>query len=266
MCGVLSSVPSDASAGQMRFKTQPLKWGNDKLFRRGTANMMQPWELRNDPDVIHGDFGLICAAGGHVTERQLENVMAALKTHVKPKDFIITVRDDVQILPMSIRPQGARMGKGVGDNIQWVMKVRAGTVLFDVQAMAHTMITWKSMREFFAPVQHMIGVRTQTHRKGIINQQDDISYDTAGNYMDKLYHRRLQDAYPQDKWKMAYRLHANAVPDAPWHNLKKQQQPWYVNRQKRLLFLQPSYSLRTEPSFQIIKGGPLVSNGSSMMI
>eukprot|EP01064_Diplonema_japonicum_P029297 TRINITY_DN4704_c0_g1_i1.p1 TRINITY_DN4704_c0_g1~~TRINITY_DN4704_c0_g1_i1.p1 ORF type:complete len:252 (+),score=47.76 TRINITY_DN4704_c0_g1_i1:39-794(+) len=213
---------------QRRAKTlQPLKWPNDKIMRKGLKHVCRPWELRNDPDVINGHFGLVSKGGGHITERQLENCMLNFKNRLRIKDYDISVRDDAQVFPANRRPQGARHGKGIGDTVQWVLRVRPGTVIFDVKANHHQFINDYFIKQFFRPVQDMLGVPTVWQRSGQINCMDDISYASAQPYMDANYWRRLQDAYPDEQHNKAYQACAKLTPDTPLWNPTKQTREWY---------------------------------------
>eukprot|EP00754_Rhynchopus_humris_P034425 Rhum_TRINITY_DN15753_c0_g1::Rhum_TRINITY_DN15753_c0_g1_i1::g.162022::m.162022 len=228
---LVASTPASApllSLSQKRFKPlQPLKWPNDKLMRKGTARLNEPWHVRNDPDEIKGHFGLVLLKGGHLTERQIENAMLSFKNRIRLKDYDITVKDNVQLLPMTRRPAGARQGKGIGDNIQWVLKMRAGTVLFDVKMRYPAVITDQFLTEFFGPVQHMLGVMTAPQRRGLVNMLDDLTHDSAIHYMDARYHRRMQDAAPDIKHLMHYRHNAHHAPDAPYFNHRNPTRSWF---------------------------------------
>eukprot|EP00659_Diplonema_papillatum_P017285 gene17285-26547_t len=210
-----------AALRQQRWKPkQPLRWPNERTMRHGLKQVCQPWEIRNDPDFIEGDFGLVTTWGGHLTERQLENAMINFKNRVRVKEYEISVRDEQQLFPQNRRPQGARMGKGIGDNVQWVMKYRAGSVVFDVKARSPHAINEKFIAEFFRPVQDMLAIATRPARHGYVDLLDDINYRTATTHMDPNYFRRLQDAYPDIAHNKHYYQHARLLPEAPFWDPK----------------------------------------------
>eukprot|EP01059_Diplonema_ambulator_P020260 TRINITY_DN33999_c0_g1_i1.p1 TRINITY_DN33999_c0_g1~~TRINITY_DN33999_c0_g1_i1.p1 ORF type:complete len:260 (+),score=10.09 TRINITY_DN33999_c0_g1_i1:22-780(+) len=215
--------------GQRRARAlQPLKWPNERIMRKGLKNVCRPWEIRNDPDEIKGHFGLVAMRGGHITERQLENCMLTFKNRFRMKEYDITVRDNVQVFPQSRRPQGARLGKGIGDNTQWSLRTRAGTVIFDVKANHDQFINDFFVKRFFAPIQDMLGVPTIAVRgAGHVNFLDDINYSTAQCFLDRNFLRRTQDVYPDIQHMKAYDHVASSVPDSPVWNPNKPTKEWY---------------------------------------
>ena len=77
-----------------------------------------------------GQFGLKAMAPERVTARQIEAARRALTRHMKRAGRVwIRVFPDV---PVSKKPIEVRMGKGKGTPELWVVRVKPGRILFEV--------------------------------------------------------------------------------------------------------------------------------------
>ena len=77
-----------------------------------------------------GEFGLKAMEPERVTARQIEAARRALTRHMKRAGRVwIRVFPDV---PVSKKPIEVRMGKGKGNPEVWVVRVKPGRILFEV--------------------------------------------------------------------------------------------------------------------------------------
>eukprot|EP00755_Sulcionema_specki_P025827 Sspe_Gene.84197::Locus_55263_Transcript_1_1_Confidence_1.000_Length_549::g.84197::m.84197/K02878/RP-L16, MRPL16, rplP; large subunit ribosomal protein L16 len=152
-----TSRPSSGVVTQKRFKPiDPLKHTSGKVVITGINRQCQPWEVRNDYDTIKGHFGLVVKRGGCLTPKQLDNALLAIKTYINPKQFQIEVRDNFRLWPTVGKPRGVRMGGGQGEIKNYVFRLRAGTVLFDVSTKLPHRLNNRFIKLFFLPGQHLL--------------------------------------------------------------------------------------------------------------
>jgi large subunit ribosomal protein L16 len=80
--------------------------------------------------IAFGEHGLVSAASGWVTNRQIEAARIAMTRHVKRGGKVwIRIFPD---MPYTKKPAETRMGKGKGNPEHWVAPVRPGTVMFEL--------------------------------------------------------------------------------------------------------------------------------------
>jgi large subunit ribosomal protein L16 len=83
-----------------------------------------------------GQFGLKALEPERVTARQIEAARRALTRHMKRAGRVwIRVFPDV---PVSKKPIEVRMGKGKGAPELWVVRVKPGRVLFEIDGIPQT--------------------------------------------------------------------------------------------------------------------------------
>ncbi|MGE3148722.1 MAG: 50S ribosomal protein L16 [Pseudorhodoplanes sp.] len=81
-------------------------------------------------DLAFGQFGLKALEPERVTARQIEAARRALTRHMKRAGRVwIRVFPDV---PVSKKPIEVRMGKGKGTPELWIVRVKPGRVLFEI--------------------------------------------------------------------------------------------------------------------------------------
>jgi large subunit ribosomal protein L16 len=101
-----------------------------------------------------GDFGLKSLECGWVTDRQIEAARIAMTRSVKRGGKIwIRVFPDK---PITKKPAETRMGKGKGAPEQWVVVIRPGKILFEMEGVdpvaAHAALRLAAMK---------LGIRTK---------------------------------------------------------------------------------------------------------
>ena len=81
--------------------------------------------------IAFGEFGLMCLEPGWITNRQIEASRVALTREMKRggKVWIRMFPDK----PITKKPAETRMGKGKGAPEQWVVVIRPGKVLFEME-------------------------------------------------------------------------------------------------------------------------------------
>jgi len=78
-----------------------------------------------------GSLGLKALASGRLTSKQIESVRQCISKIIKKQGRVkINVFPDT---PISKKPIEVRMGKGKGAVDHWVFKVRAGSVLYEIE-------------------------------------------------------------------------------------------------------------------------------------
>lgn len=81
--------------------------------------------------VAFGDYGLQTLEPHRITARQLEAARVAMTRHIKRGGKVwIRVFPDK---PVSKKPAEVRMGKGKGNPELWVVPVRPGRILFELE-------------------------------------------------------------------------------------------------------------------------------------
>lgn len=77
-----------------------------------------------------GEFGLKAQICGIVTARQIESARKAISYIIKRKGKLwIRIFPN---LPITSKPSESRMGKGKGSISHWAVKVKGGSVLFEI--------------------------------------------------------------------------------------------------------------------------------------
>ncbi len=84
--------------------------------------------------VSFGEFGIQALEPGWITARQIEAARIAITRHVKRggKVFIRIFPDK----PITKKPAETRMGKGKGNPEEWVVVIKPGRMLFELEGVA----------------------------------------------------------------------------------------------------------------------------------
>jgi len=109
-------------------------------------------------DLAFGEFGLQATEAGFVTARQIEAARVAMTRHAKRGGKVwIRVFPDK---PMTKRPPETRMGKGKGQPEYWVVPVKPGRVLYEMEG-----VTEEVAREALRLASHKLNVMTRVLRR-----------------------------------------------------------------------------------------------------
>jgi large subunit ribosomal protein L16 len=104
--------------------------------------------------VAFGDYGLKALECGWVTDREIEAGRIAITRFVKRSGRIwIRMFPDK---PITKKPQETRMGKGKGAPDQWVMVVKPGRILYEMEG-----VTEKEAREALRLAAHKLSIKTK---------------------------------------------------------------------------------------------------------
>ncbi len=104
--------------------------------------------------VSFGDFGLKALECGWVTDREIEAGRIAITRFIKRNGRIwIRMFPDK---PITKKPQETRMGKGKGAPEQWVMVVKPGRILYEMEGVTET-----EAREALRLAAHKLSIRTK---------------------------------------------------------------------------------------------------------
>jgi large subunit ribosomal protein L16 len=104
--------------------------------------------------VAFGEFGLQATECGWITARQIESARVAMTRHVKRGGKIW-----IRVFPhksITKKPAETRMGKGKGAPEDWVAVVKPGTVLYEMEGVAHNVA-----REAFRLAAHKLPIGTR---------------------------------------------------------------------------------------------------------
>ena len=84
--------------------------------------------------VSFGDYGLKATSRGRMTSRQIEAARRTITRHIKRGGRVwIRVFPDK---PITKKPLEVRMGKGKGSVEYWVMEVKPGQMLYELQGVS----------------------------------------------------------------------------------------------------------------------------------
>ena len=84
--------------------------------------------------VSFGEFGLKATGRGRLTARQIEAARRAITRYIRRGGRVwIRVFPD---LPVSKKPLEVRMGKGKGNPEYWVMEIRPGHMLYELEGVS----------------------------------------------------------------------------------------------------------------------------------
>jgi large subunit ribosomal protein L16 len=104
--------------------------------------------------VAFGDYGLKALECGWVTDREIEAGRIAITRFIKRSGRIwIRMFPDK---PITKKPQETRMGKGKGAPDQWVMVVKPGRILYEMEGVPE-----KDAREALRLAAHKLSVKTK---------------------------------------------------------------------------------------------------------
>ena len=104
--------------------------------------------------ISFGDFGLKCMDNGWITARQIEASRVAMTRFVKRGGKIwIRVFPDK---PITKKPTEVRMGKGKGAPEAWVVVVKPGRVLFEMEGVDEA-----TAREAMRLATHKLPIKTK---------------------------------------------------------------------------------------------------------
>ena len=104
--------------------------------------------------VSFGDYGLKALECGRVTDREIEAGRIAITRFIKRSGRIwIRMFPDK---PITKKQQETRMGKGKGAPDQWVMVVKPGRILYEMEGVSE-----KDAREAMRLASHKLSVKTR---------------------------------------------------------------------------------------------------------
>ena len=105
-------------------------------------------------EVSFGDYGLKALECGWVTDREIEAGRIAITRFIKRTGRVwIRMFPDK---PITKKPQETRMGKGKGAPDQWVMVVKPGRILYEMEGVSE-----KDAREAMRLASHKLSVKTR---------------------------------------------------------------------------------------------------------
>ncbi len=117
--------------------------------------------LATSHKVSFGEIGLQATGRCRMTARQIESARRAMTRHVKRQGKIwIRVFPDK---PITKKPLEVRMGKGKGSVEYWVVQIKPGQMLFEMQGVEDTIA-----REAFALAAAKLPVKTTVIKRTVM--------------------------------------------------------------------------------------------------
>jgi large subunit ribosomal protein L16 len=111
-------------------------------------------------EVSFGDFGLQATNCGYITARQLEAARIAMTRHIKRGGKVwIRVFPDK---PQTKKPLEVRMGSGKGAVEQWVVPVKPGRILYEIDGVDEA-----TAKEAFRLAGHKLSVQVRFVKRGV---------------------------------------------------------------------------------------------------
>ena len=111
-------------------------------------------------EVSFGDFGLQATNCGYITARQLEAARIAMTRHIKRGGKVwIRVFPDK---PQTKKPPEVRMGSGKGAVEQWVVPVKPGRILYEIDGVDEA-----TAKEAFRLAGHKLSVQVRFVKRGV---------------------------------------------------------------------------------------------------
>ena len=111
--------------------------------------------------VAFGEYGLQATDRGRITARQIEAARIAMTRYVKRGGKIwIRIFPDK---PVTKKPAETRMGKGKGNPEEWVVVVKPGRILYEMEGVSD-----KVAREAFRLAAHKLPLPTRFVARGDI--------------------------------------------------------------------------------------------------
>ena len=111
-------------------------------------------QAKRGAELSFGDFGLMSISAGRMTDRQIEASRIAISRSVKRSGKVwIRVFPDK---PITQKPIGVRMGSGKGNLEFWVVLIKPGRVLFEIEG-----VTEEQAREAFRLASYKLPFKTK---------------------------------------------------------------------------------------------------------
>ena len=105
-------------------------------FTKQHKGILMPIEYkRSASNLSYGVFGLKILQNNRFKVKQLETIRKHISTTLKKNQCLwIRIFPDI---PITSKPKEIRMGKGKGDVSDWVVKLKAGHILFELSPMRY---------------------------------------------------------------------------------------------------------------------------------
>jgi large subunit ribosomal protein L16 len=134
----------------------PKKTAHRKV-RKGT----NPGRATRGNTVAFGDYGLMSLENERINSRQIESARTAMTRYIK-RGGQVWIRIFPHT-PVTRKPQDVKMGSGKGNPEFFVAKVKAGTVMFEMNGVSEEVA-----REAMRLAGHKLPVRVKFVKKGEI--------------------------------------------------------------------------------------------------
>ena len=122
-------------------------------FKKSFSRKTPSFTVKSSPTFVSGDFGLVTIENGKINNRQLESVRRILKRSLKSygKGWLKPFPN----IPVTKKPEEARMGKGKANVKLWSAFVNKGDVIIEIKG-----CSWSHAKKVFSQVKPKLSVKT----------------------------------------------------------------------------------------------------------
>ena len=132
-----------------------------KTAHRKVRKGKNPGQATRGNTVAFGDYGLVSLENERINSRQIESARTAMTRYIK-RGGQVWIRIFPHT-PVTRKPQDVKMGSGKGNPEFFVAKVKAGTVMFEMNGVSEEVA-----REAMRLAGHKLPVKVKFVKKGEI--------------------------------------------------------------------------------------------------
>ena len=121
--------------------------------------------------MIEGQWGLITADFGMLTQVQLENARLAILKRLPRNNFSLTMHGTAwEEFPMTKRPKESRMGGGKGNIHHFAYKLTTGVPIFEFVATSPYRLSQSEAEAIFLPARILLPLQTVVVPHGRVDE------------------------------------------------------------------------------------------------
>jgi ribosomal protein L16/L10AE len=129
-----------------------------------------PSFINNEVALIQGQWGLITADFGMVTQTQIENARLAILRRIPRGAFNLVMHTDYEEFPVMKKSPESRMGAGKANIHHFAYKFTTGVPLFEITALASRRLTQAEAEGIFLAGRPFIPLETKVVPQGRVDE------------------------------------------------------------------------------------------------
>lgn len=129
-----------------------------------------PRYVNNEAALIQGQWGLITADFGIITQTQMENARLAILRRLPKQHFSLVMHTDYEEMPISLKPKESRMGGGYGPIAHFVYKLTTGIPLFEIMSLSKKKFTTAEANAVFLLGRSFLPLETVVVPQGRVDE------------------------------------------------------------------------------------------------